>query len=240
MIDGVVIVDKPGGITSHTVVQKVKRLFRARKAGHTGTLDPLATGVLPICINKATKYANVFMEGDKEYEVDILLGVATTTYDIEGDVINKGDIPDDVLGRIEKALPEFRGTIEQVTPYFSAVKYKGRPLYSWARQGRFIDLPPRRVEVGEFEIRSFDGVVLAARVVCSKGTYVRSLCHELGIKIGCGACVKGLRRLATGRFRIKDAVPLERLEAIQDMDALNGYILDLGVLIGNSPSCGLF
>ena len=140
MLEGVVVVDKPRGLTSHDVVSRVKKIYKAKKAGHSGTLDPLATGVLAVMINDATKLSDRLMSGDKEYEVEILFGLKTTTYDIEGDCLEKGDLPDCLDSEVRKLLPQFLGEIDQVPPYYSAVKYQGKPLYKWAREGKYIDL----------------------------------------------------------------------------------------------------
>lgn len=212
-MDGVVVIDKPKGLTSHTVVQKVKRIYGAKKAGHTGTLDPLATGVLPVCLGKATKLAGMLMEGVKEYEVTILLGTKTDTYDIEGNVLATEEVPDGISEKVNEILPEFRGEIEQKPPYFSAVKYKGKPLYKWAREGRFIDVDSRKVEIKRFDIEHNNGKIIKARIVCSKGTYVRSLCHDLGVKLGVGACMFELRRISTGRFHIENSVTFDQLHS---------------------------
>lgn len=229
-MDGVVIVDKPKGITSHAVVQIIKRIYNAKKAGHTGTLDPIATGVLPVCLNGATKSSTELMASDKEYEVAILLGVTTTTYDTEGDIVGRSAVPEGVLDEVNQLLPEFRGYIKQKPPYFSAIKHKGRPLYKWARQGEFINLPPRMVEIKKFEIEDFNSLILFARVVCSKGTYIRALCHDLGKRLGCGACMKGLRRIAAGRFHIRDSVSVSRLEALRGDEKLWEYVMSVGEL----------
>ena len=211
-MDGVVVIDKPTGLTSHDVVQRVKRLYQAKKAGHTGTLDPLATGILPVCLNRATKEVSSLMEGKKSYEVDILFGVRTATFDMEGDILERKNLPDDFEGRLKDAIPSFTGPIEQKPPYYSAKKYQGRPLYRWAREGRMIDLPPQRVEIFEFSIISINGERVSARITCSKGTYIRSICEDLGKIVGCGAVMAELRRTLTGGFIIENAVELQELE----------------------------
>lgn len=210
-MDGVIVIDKPSGPTSHDIVACVKRIFKAKKAGHAGTLDPLASGVLIICLNSATKDQDSYMSDDKEYETVILFGVETTTQDIEGEVVQERALPADFESLLRSAIPEFTGCILQKPPHFSAVKFKGKPLYKWAREGRPIDVPPREVEIKSFEIVGISGAEVRAKIACSKGTYVRSLCHDLGEKIGCGACVKALRRTASGRFHINQAVSLETL-----------------------------
>lgn len=225
MNEGIVVIDKPKGPTSHDIVQEVKRIFGATKAGHTGTLDPLATGVLVVCLEGATKLVSKFMEGDKEYLVTMQLGVTSDTFDTEGQVKAGSEIPADVRDRIKKALPHFTGEIMQVPPHYSAVKFEGKPLYKWAREGRLIDLPPRPIEIKEFEIESLEQNLLRARVRCSKGTYIRALAHDLGAKIGCGAIMKELRRTATGPFNINDSNMLEELEAARIAGGLDKYLI---------------
>lgn len=225
MCDGVVVIDKPSGMTSHDVVYRVKRIFSAKKAGHTGTLDPLATGVLPICLNAATKLSDKLMSGDKEYDVEILLGTATTTYDIEGEITEQRPIPTDLKERLSELIPEFTGIIEQAPPHYSAVKHKGQPLYKWARKGIFIDLPARPVEIKRFKIKGYGEDTILANILCSKGTYIRSICHDLGARLGSGACMKGLRRVATGPFNIIDAVSLDELEGIKDPKLLRQKLI---------------
>jgi len=223
-MDGLVIIDKPKGLTSHDVVQRVKRIFSAKKAGHTGTLDPIATGVLPVCLNKATKLSNQFMAGDKEYEVEILLGTSTDTFDTEGEIVETNEVDESLLKNLDNIIDEFRGDILQKPPYFSAVKHKGKPLYRWAREGKFIDLPPRQVTVKAFDIIDVKDGKIYARIRCSKGTYIRSICHDLGQKLGIGACMSGLRRTETGGFRIDKSIKLIDLEGLESVDELVGKI----------------
>lgn len=231
MIDGVVIIDKPSGITSHDVVQRVKRIYNAKKAGHTGTLDPLATGVLPICLNKATKIAGQLMSGKKEYSVVMQLGITTDTFDTEGKILSKKEIDVIDINSLSKAVLELSGTIEQKPPYYSAVKYRGKPLYKWAREGQFIDVAPRTVEVEKFQVEKVEKDLVSARVVCSKGTYIRTLCSDLGEKLGTGACMISLRRISTGPFHIKDAILLENLTDSMDRER---HIIDIKRYLGES------
>jgi tRNA pseudouridine55 synthase len=167
------------------------------------------------------------MAGDKEYEVEILMGVTTDTYDTEGEVTRRADVPTDILQQTEKLIPDFMGVVSQKPPYYSAVKYKGKPLYKWAREGRFIDVPPRDVEIKVFDLLGAGSDTVTARIVCSKGTYIRTLCHDLGEKLGIGACMKGLRRLATGPYNINDSVTLDKLETLSDINELRKYIIDI-------------
>lgn len=229
-LDGVIVIDKPKGWTSNDVVQKVKRIFGAAKAGHTGTLDPLATGVLPVCLNKATKLVDALMDGYKEYEVDIIFGLRTDTYDTEGRTTATYPVPDDIFEKIKYILPRFRGVIKQVPPYFSAVKYEGKPLYYWARRGRFVDLPPREVEIKKLEPISSGKDRMKLRVVCSKGTYIRSLCDDIGQLLGTGAVVAELRRMATGPFTVEKAIQIDKLQKCSDINRLNEYIIGMDKL----------
>lgn len=209
-MDGILIIDKPSGLTSNDVCQYIKRALHCRRVGHTGTLDPLATGVLPILLNGATKWATQFANDEKEYYVTATFGVTTTTYDTEGAVVAEHPVPADLLERIEATLPQFRGALQQVPPPFSAVKFQGKPLYWWARKGRPVEVPARPIEVFAFDVQPLvpSHQPLQFRITCSKGTYVRSLIHDLGQIIGCGAQVSALRRVRAGRFTIDDAHPL--------------------------------
>ena len=225
-MDGVVVVDKPKGMTSHDVVRRVKYLYQAKKAGHTGTLDPLATGILPVCLNRATKEVSRLMEGKKSYEVDILFGVRSTTFDLEGEIVERKSLPDDFERRLNDAVPSFTGSIEQKPPYYSAKKYQGRPLYRWAREGRMIDLPPHQVDIFVFSIVSIVGARVSARITCSKGTYIRSICDDIGKIIGCGAVMEELRRTLTGGFTIENAVGLQQLEGFSP-DERDRFLLPL-------------
>lgn len=215
-MDGILIIDKPSGLTSHDVCQRIKHALRCRRVGHTGTLDPLATGVLPVLLNGATKWATQFADDEKEYCVTAIFGVTTTTYDTEGTVVAEHPVPADVMAKIEAVLPHFRGAIQQVPPPFSAVKFHGKPLYWWARKGRPVEVPARLVNIARFELTTagmsqFPATgdrrpVAVFRIVCSKGTYVRSLIHDLGQAVDCGAYVAALRRTRSGRFGIAQAV----------------------------------
>ena len=207
-MNGVVIVDKPAGITSHDTVARVRKLLGERKAGHTGTLDPLATGVLPVCLGEATKLASFLAGDDKVYEVTMLLGVRTDTQDMTGRVLAEQEArvtEEEVRG----ALEAFAGTITQVPPRYSAVKVRGRALYKWARRGVPVEAPGRQVEIRAIRLLGVELPRVRFDVTCSKGTYVRTLCADAGERLGCGAALERLRRTASGRFRLEDAVPLE-------------------------------
>jgi tRNA pseudouridine55 synthase len=216
-IDGVLLLDKPAGLSSNIALQKAKRLFRAEKAGHTGTLDPFATGLLPLCMGEATKFSQFLLDADKEYLALVKLGVRTSSGDPEGDVIAERSVS---LGQadVQDALAGFIGEIEQVPPMHSALKHAGRPLYEYARKGIEIERKARRVVVRELEIQSFAGDMCALRVLSSKGFYVRALADDLGEALGCGAHLQGLRRTGVGPFRIEQAQTLEGLYELEETE----------------------
>jgi len=206
-MNGVLVIDKPAGRTSFDVVNEVKRLTGARKAGHTGTLDPLATGVLPVCINEATKLVSFLVEDSKDYRATMLLGVRTDTEDIDGSVIARVD-PEVSSEDVEETLRSFLGRIRQNPPRYSALKYQGRPLYKWARMGIVIDPSPRTVEIKSLEVESIALPYVTFHVSCSKGTYIRSLCADAGDRLGCGACLAALRRTRSGGFTEASALAI--------------------------------
>jgi len=218
-IDGVLLLDKPVGLSSNIALQKAKRLYRAEKAGHTGTLDPFATGLLPLCLGEATKFSQFLLDADKEYLAEVKFGVRTSSGDPEGDVIAERPVQ---LGRsdVQAALAGFMGEIEQVPPMHSALKHAGRPLYEYARKGIEIERKARHVVVRELEVVAFAGDQCTLRVHSGKGFYVRALADDLGEVLGCGAHLQGLRRTGVGPFRIEQAQLLEELaeldEAVRD------------------------
>ncbi len=211
-ISGILVLDKPEGLTSTAVLEKVKKFLRIKKAGHGGTLDPIATGVLPILIGEATKIAQIFLEGDKVYEGEFLLGITTSTYDITGEVIRKAEVPKISLETLQELAKSFEGTSEQVPPPFSAAKFRGRPLYKYARDGVIISKEPKKVKIYEFKIKALENNKAFFYLHCSKGTYVRSLINELGEKLRCGAVLSKLRRLKKSFFTIEHAISLEELK----------------------------
>ena len=214
-VDGVVLVDKPTGLTSNAVLQRVKRAYRALKAGHTGTLDPLASGLLPVCLGEATKFSVGLLDADKGYRATLHLGVTTETGDAEGAVLRTREVTS-ARGEIEQALREFTGDIMQVPHRYSAIKREGRALYSYARAGEAVMVAPRHVHILTLAIEEWSPPMLTIRLLCSKGTYVRSLGEDLGEALGCGAHVSALRRLSVGDFRIERAVTLEAIESGDD------------------------
>jgi tRNA pseudouridine55 synthase len=214
-IDGILLLDKPPGYTSNRVLQEVKRLLRARKAGHTGSLDPLATGLLPLCFGEATKVSQFLLESDKRYWTAVRLGISTNTYDADGEVVATRPVTVD-RGAVEAALDRFRGEIAQVAPAFSAIKQAGQPLYKLARAGLDVAPPVRQVVVHDIVLRAWHGDHLELEVACSKGTYIRSLAHDLGEVLGCGAHVTALRRLGMGGFHVDQAVSLETFRGLDE------------------------
>ena len=211
-MNGVLVVDKPSGPTSHDVVGRVRRALGTRRVGHTGTLDPLATGVLPLVIGRATRLAQFLSSDEKEYVADVAFGVSTSTYDALGSELpHQGSAPVD-LSRLDGALGEFRGTFLQTPPAFSAKKVSGKPAYELARSGASPELKPVQVTVTALEVLEQGERRASLRVVCSSGFYVRTLAHELGRRLGCGAYLAALRRTRAGTFTFADAVPLDVLE----------------------------
>ena len=212
-MDGAVLVDKPRGLTSNAALQRVKKIFGAGKAGHAGTLDPLASGLLVVLFGEATKLSSVLLDADKEYVANVKLGEATSTGDAEGEVVEKKEVSVSAA-QLAVALERFRGELEQVPPMYSALKRDGVPLYKLARRGETVERPARRVRIEELELREFQPPLLELRVRCSKGTYVRTLAEDIGRALGTCAHLAGLRRTASGTLRLQDAVDLDALEAM--------------------------
>lgn len=236
-LDGVLLLDKPAGLGSNAALQAVKRLYGAAKAGHAGTLDPLASGLLPVLFGEATKFSQFALDADKEYLARARFGVTTTTGDAEGEVIERREVRVSEAD-LEPVLARFRGAIEQVPPMHSALKQGGRPLYELARQGREVERRARPVRVHALEPLEFDGESLGLRVRCSKGTYVRTLVEDIGRALGCGAHLSALRRVAAGRFSIADAVALEILQA-EALEARDRRLLSAESLLEGLPRVDL-
>ncbi|MGA3206633.1 MAG: tRNA pseudouridine(55) synthase TruB [Syntrophales bacterium] len=210
-MNGIVVIDKPSGKTSHDVVEDVKKALSVKKAGHAGTLDPMATGVLPVCLEEATKLVQFLSTDTKDYTATMLLGVKTDTQDIEGKIIARDD-PYVINEDMEDIFFRFVGETEQVPPRYSAVKYKGTPLYKWARRGIAIEPPRRVINIYDITIDEVNLPYVTFRVSCSKGTYVRSLCSDIGEMLGCGACLASLRRTRCGSFFEASAISIDDLE----------------------------
>lgn len=211
-IDGVLLLDKPAGLSSNDALIRAKRLFSARKAGHTGTLDPFATGLLPLCFGEATKFSQDLLDADKTYETVVHLGICTVTGDTEGDVVGTSEVPSLTAEDIEKVLSRFRGNILQVPPMYSALKRNGKPLYEYARAGVELEREARPVTVHELVLLDCTLPYLTLRVKCSKGTYIRVLGEDIGKAVGCGAHLQSLRRTEVGVLTLDSAVTLENLE----------------------------
>ncbi len=209
--DGALLVDKPAGCTSHDVVDRLRRHFGFKKVGHCGTLDPNATGLLIILLERATKLQDRLMADDKTYEGTMRLGVVTTSHDADGEVIAEKPVPPLTSGDLEAALAKFRGDIQQVPPMVSAIKHEGTPLYKLARKGQTVEREPRLVHIYDLRVLEMRLPDISIRVACSKGTYVRTLCHDVGAVLGCGAHLLHLRRIRSGNFDVKDAHRLEEL-----------------------------
>ena len=228
-VDGILLLDKGLDISSNRALQQTRYLFNARKAGHTGSLDPLASGLLPLCFGEATKLSQYLLDSDKRYLTTFKLGETTTTGDNEGDVIAQKEV-NITRQHLESVLNKFRGVIEQVPPMYSALKKDGQPLYKLARKGIEVERKPRTVEIFDLSLLAFDADLLALDVHCSKGFYIRSLAFDIGEALGCGAQVTELRRTAAGKFNVSDAVKIEQLEKMDSQQRLQQLMpVDAGI-----------
>jgi tRNA pseudouridine55 synthase len=212
-ISGVLLLDKPLGYSSNQALQKIKLLYQAAKAGHTGTLDPLATGLLPLCFGEATKFAHFLTDADKVYIATVKFGITTNTGDAEGQVLSVKDVNISKM-QLEQVCSQFLGVISQVPPMYSALKHEGKAMYEYARAGVEIERASRAVTIHNIEINAFDRDVATITVKCSKGTYIRTLAEDIGAQIGCGAHLIGLRRTATANYHINQAITIEQFEAM--------------------------
>ena len=209
-MNGILLVDKPAGITSHDVVDRIRRAAGTRRVGHTGTLDPGATGLLVLCLGAATRLSEHLTGLDKVYEGAMRLGIVTDSYDMDGKVVAENPVPVLTAADIQRACDRFAGEIMQVPPMVSAVKVGGERLYKRARQGEVVERAPRQVTVREFRVLSYEAPDAQIRVKCTRGTYVRSLCHDVGHALGCGAILASLRRTFVGQFSVEDALPVDQ------------------------------
>ena len=232
-VHGVLLLDKPLGLTSNAAVQRLKRLYRAEKAGHTGTLDPLATGLLPICFGAATKFAQVSLDADKRYLATLQLGVTTTTGDGEGQVLERRTVEVDRTD-VAAAAARFVGSIEQRPPMHSALKHEGRPLYAYARAGVEVERASRPVRIHGIDLVDGDGDCWVLDVRCSKGTYIRTLAEDIGAALGCGAHLQALRRTGSGPLSVQHAHAIEALEAF-DERARDALLLEPDALLAEWP-----
>jgi tRNA pseudouridine55 synthase len=237
-ISGVIVVDKPVGLTSHDVVQIVRKGTNIRRAGHTGTLDPRASGVLVILIGPAVRLSEYVSASDKRYQAIIRLGTTTDTYDADGRVTSSAPV-NITEEQFETALKQFIGEIEQVPPPYSAVKVKGRKAYEMAREGEEVDLQPRKIQVYNLELLEWAPPEAVIDVYCSSGTYVRSLAHDLGLSLGCGAYLVGLRRTKSGRFTLRDAVPLRKLREAFEAGNWYQYLIPAAEALSDWPAIEL-
>jgi tRNA pseudouridine55 synthase len=238
-MDGVLNLDKPAGWTSHDVVARVRRLTGIRRVGHTGTLDPMATGVLVVCLGQATRLIEYLAGEPKTYEARIQLGTATDTYDAEGQITGQAAVPPLHRASLDRLLDRFRGDIMQTPPVYSALKQDGVALHRRARRGETVQVAPRPVSIYELKLLAFDGQAVQVRVVCSAGTYIRSLAHDLGRALGCGGHLSSLRRTAVGRFAVERAATLEQLAAAGGENRWSTLLLPADTLAAHLPAVSL-
>lgn len=236
-VNGVLLLDKPLGVSSNRALQMVRRLYGAAKAGHTGTLDPRATGLLVVLLGEATKFSATLLGADKAYDATVRLGVTTSTGDAEGEILSIRD-PDASAAAVAKAVASFVGEIDQVPPLYSALKKDGKPYYAYARAGREVARRARKVVVHRLEVRSFDGRNIELEAHVGTGTYLRTLAEDIGARIGCGGHLAALRRTQVGPFRLVDAVTLEELE-LMGPDALIGSLRPVDALLAGLPQIHL-
>ncbi|PJB09454.1 MAG: tRNA pseudouridine(55) synthase TruB, partial [Gammaproteobacteria bacterium CG_4_9_14_3_um_filter_38_9] len=239
-VNGIFLLDKPSGVSSNLALQKVKRLLQIKKAGHAGTLDPLATGMLPIAFNEATKFLSYLLDADKTYSVTMQLGVRTTTSDSEGEVIAKRNVPDFSISQMNAVFDLFRGETQQIPSMFSALKYKGVPLYEYARKGITVDRASRAIRIDDITILSMENHNVHFTVRCSKGTYIRTLVDDVGEQLGCGAHVTRLRRLSVSVFSEMQMMSLEKLGLLLS-DAhfsLDAVLLPMDTVLSHFPTIG--
>jgi tRNA pseudouridine55 synthase len=221
---GILLVDKPKGVTSHDVVHHVRRKFKLDSVGHCGTLDPMATGLLVLLIGKATKLSDRLMGEDKEYEATLKLGIATDSQDAEGTVLSEKPVPSLTKEEIEEAFKTFKGDILQTPPMVSAKKIDGVPLYKLARKGQVVERKPRLIHIYRFDFLRIEPPEVDFRLLCTKGTYVRTICHDIGEKLGCGGHLSKLRRLASGQFQVNKAYSVPQMEGWTQADFKNHLI----------------
>ena len=239
-LHGVILLDKPLGLSSNDALQKVRRLMRAEKAGHTGTLDPLATGLLPLCFGAATKFSQVSLDADKRYVATLKLGETTSTGDAEGEILQTRPVTPEQVNQasIDAACKAYTGPIEQIPPMHSALKHQGRALYEYAREGIDIERPARQITIHAIDILQWQGNVLALDVRCTKGTYIRTLAQDIGERLGCGAHLIGLRRTGSGGVTLDGAVTLEALQAMTESER-DAHLQAADVLLNDWPDVTL-
>ena len=238
-VSGVIVLDKPRGMPSSTAVQRVKSLFGARKVGHTGSLDPLATGVLPLCFGEATKFSRFLLTSDKKYWVKLKLGIRTASGDSDAVVVETRSTVNVTEDRVRQALEGFRGEIDQIPSMYSAIKYQGKPLYQYAREGVEVERESRRITVYSIELLTFLGSEMTLQVHCSKGTYVRTIADDLGEQLECGAHVVELRRLMAGPFKEEDLVTLGEIESARAEGHLEKLLAPVSSAVSQWPTVRL-
>jgi len=239
VVDGILLVNKPQDLSSNFVLQKIKYKFRACKAGHTGTLDPLATGLMIICFGQATKFANFLLDADKAYRATAKLGITTTTGDITGDVLTTSESTDISCSNLINTLSSFIGKIEQVPPMYSALKHKGQPLYKLARQGINLKRNSRSICIHNLSLQSATKDTFTFDVHCSKGTYVRTLVEDIGAKLGCGATLTALQRTVQDEFSLEDAIDFDTLMSLNETTDLDKLLLPIDRTIQKIPKMNL-
>jgi len=233
LISGVLLLDKPPGLSSNAALQKVKFLFQCEKAGHTGTLDPLATGLLPVCLGEASKFSQSTLDSSKSYQAVVKLGETTSTGDCEGEILSRNGVAVSHV-QVNKAIKGLLGHIEQVPPMYSALKHRGKPLYAYARQGKQVQRAPRKVHIDSLQLDDMTGQEIQMTIHCSKGTYIRVLAQDLGERLGCGAHLKGLRRTRVGAFGLNEAHTLQQLEAM-NLEQRDACLLPIDSLLLTFP-----
>ena len=236
-IDGVFLLDKPLGFSSNQALKKIQWLFNAKKAGHTGTLDPMATGLLPICLGEATKFSHRLLDAHKSYIATIQLGITTSTGDQEGEVISEKKVVVNEA-QLKDTLKKFMGDMTQIPPMYSALKFEGKPLYEYAREGIEIERKSRQIKIFDIKLINIEKSIITIEVLCSKGTYIRTLAEDIGQTMGCGAHLKGLERTQTGNFQLSEALSIEALEAMP-MASREKALMPIDVLLEELSSIKL-
>jgi tRNA pseudouridine55 synthase len=238
-MDGILSINKATGMTSHDVVARVRKLLHQRRVGHAGTLDPAASGVLPICVGQGTRVAEYLSESGKAYQAEITFGVVTDTYDVEGTITRTADISYLTHARIEEALPHFLGPQMQLPPRYSAIKIQGQPAYKRVRSGEEITLESRAIEIYQLQLLAWEPPRLTLAVECSKGTYIRSLAYDLGEHLGCGAYLSALIRTRSGPFTLADSITLEQLAEASEQENATKYLFAADSALQNYPALTL-
>ena len=235
MIHGILNVYKEKGYTSHDVVAKLRGIAGQKKIGHTGTLDPDATGVLPVCLGRATKVCDLLTDRDKTYVATLLLGKTTDTQDISGKILSEKDTKDLSEENVQQVIDSFVGAYEQIPPMYSALKVNGKKLYELAREGKVVERKPRSVVIHEISVKEIKLPRVKMEVTCSKGTYIRTLCQDIGEKLGCGGCMEALERTRVDRFEVKDSLKLEELQALKEEGRLEEQVVPVDAMFFQYP-----